>query len=73
VLNIRKDNILRRAAIKKELKLERENLILKKKNREDKRAFDLNEAKIVMDNYILIFIYSYLYLRILLGSQPKNE
>jgi len=64
VLNIRKDNILRRAAIKKELKLERENLILKKKNREDKRAFDLNEAKIVMDNYILIFIYSYLYLRI---------
>lgn len=73
MLNIRKDNILRRAAIKKELKLERENLILKKKNREDKRAFDLNEAKIVMDNYILIFIYSYLYLRILLGSQPKNE
>ena len=64
MLNIRKDNILRRAAIKKELKLERENLILKKKNREDKRAFDLNEAKIVMDNYILIFIYSYLYLRI---------
>lgn len=48
VLSIRRDDIIRRYNIKVQLKKEREEIIIKKNDREEKKQNELNEAKDVL-------------------------